>query len=290
MRFDMIDILLYICYIFVIIAIIAMVYSSYNRIHIKQTTKFKVDDNYLSLPNPTNQDDLLYGVDVIYWINLDRSPERRKNMEKVFSDPAFMNIPIERISAKDGKMPQTVYPKLDIIYKQKNDYEYACLLSHLETVRQFSETNYNVGLIMEDDVTLEFKPYWKQSIQEVMDNAPADWEIIQLCYITVGNNPRNFNLYQKNTQNLCVSAAAYLIKNSAAKKLIRKIYKNFKYTIDPNVIHHADCFIFNQLVTYTYKYPYFIYKTNNESLLHPEDLAEHELSKRMIVNMYASLE
>lgn len=290
LKFGIVDILLYIGYVAVIMAFIIIAYNAYNTYNTYNRLLTSIIDDYMNFPNPIHKDKLLKGVDVIYWINLERSTQRRTDMEELFTDPAFTNIPIERISAKDGKMPHTVYPKLELKYKQKNDYEYACLLSHLETVRKFSETNYDVGLIMEDDITLEFKPYWKQSVQEVIANAPDDWEIIQLCYITTHVEPTIFNLYQRNTRNLCVSAAAYMIKNSAAKKLMNKIYKNNKYTIDPHIIHHADCFLFNQLVTYTYKYPYFIYKTNNDSLLHPKDLPEHELSKRMIVDMYNSLE
>ena len=235
--------------------------------------------------------DYLDGIDIIYWINLDRSYERKTHMDNLFQDDVFKNIPTERISAIDGKLPKKVYSKLNLKYKQKNDYEYACLLSHLETVRKFSETDYNVAMIMEDDITLEFKKYWRKSVKQILANAPSDWEIIQLCYITVNNDPRKFKEYEINTQNKCVSAAAYLIKNRVAKKLIRGIYNSSdgKYSIEPNVNHHADCYLFYKCKTYTYKYPYFIYKTNNTSLLHPEDLVEHEQSKQKIINMYKSL-
>jgi GR25 family glycosyltransferase involved in LPS biosynthesis len=42
----------------------------------------------------------LEGIDIIYYINLDRSVERRKNMEELLS---HFNIPNVRISAVDGK-------------------------------------------------------------------------------------------------------------------------------------------------------------------------------------------
>jgi hypothetical protein len=45
--------------------------------------------------------DYLEGIDVIYWINLDRSPDRRKRMKKMFKDPAFKGKKIIRISAVD---------------------------------------------------------------------------------------------------------------------------------------------------------------------------------------------
>ena len=45
----------------------------------------------------------LNGIDIIYWINLDRSKERRKHMETVLKDPVFDGIKNERIKAIDGE-------------------------------------------------------------------------------------------------------------------------------------------------------------------------------------------
>lgn len=249
------------------------------------------DVEYALMRTPPPQNTrFLDGIDVIYWINLDRSPDRRKYMEGLFTNPVFDGIPNERIKAADGKLPATVYEKLRLKYKQKNDYEYACLLSHLETVQKFSQTNKPIALITEDDITLDFQKYWRKTVRDIISQAPSNWEIIQLCYITVNANPLEFELYEHNTRNKCVSAAAYLIKNSAAKKLINRIYSNGKYTIEPQINHHADCFLFANLRTYTYKFPMFMYKKQNTSLLHPEDLIEHEVSRRKIEKMYTMLE
>ena len=43
--------------------------------------------------------------------------------------------------------------------------EYACTLSHIETIRKFSESPYEIALIFEDDVTMEYEKYWKKSIK-----------------------------------------------------------------------------------------------------------------------------
>ena len=52
---------------------------------------------------------------------------------------------------------------------------------------------------------------------------------------------------------------------------------------------HADMFIFTYLNTYCYKYPMFIYKDDNDSLLHNEHVDSHTESKRKIVKMYQSI-
>jgi len=247
------------------------------------------EQEIMNPPNPNTK--YMDGIDVIYWINLDRSSDRRIQMNTIFQDPVFKDIQIERIPAVDGRNSNIVYPKLNFMYKQKNDYEYACMLSHLETIRRFSRTNHEVALIMEDDITLELKKYWRKSVREIIENAPSDWEVIQLCYIINGNrtNPNQFELYQRNIRNNCVSAAAYLINNKTAKKIINSIYIDGKYNLEHYIIHHADCYIFSKTITYTYKYPYFIYKSNNDSLLHPEDLNHHERSKLKIIEMYKNL-
>ena len=271
-----IAILLFLLHILVHTKITTNIAANYDKTGNKQYNKNNNNNNYLD------------GIDIIYWINLNRSSDRRKEMMNIFQDSAFNNIPNERVSAVDGMNPKLVYPKLNIAYKQKNDYEYACTLSHLDTIRTFAQTNYDVALIMEDDITMDFKKYWTKSVSEIMNNAPANWEVIQLCYNT-SFSPERFNLYERNINNKCVCAAAYLIKNSAANNLIGSIYTNRKYNLEKHINHHADCYIFAKCITYTYKYPYFIYKTNNTSLLHPEDLMGHELSKSKIINMYENM-
>jgi len=273
-----------------VVFLIAMIYIYITPFTHEDPHRFSDVEYALARTQPSENTPFLDGIDVIYWINLDRSPDRRKYMESLFTHPIFLNISHERIKAADGKLPATVYEKLRLQYKQKNDYEYACLLSHLETVNKFSQTNRPIALITEDDITLDFQKYWRKTVREIVEQAPANWEIIQLCYICVHADPLQFDLYEHNIRNKCVSAAAYLIKNSAAKKLMANIYSGGKYTIDPTINHHADCFLFANLRTYTYKFPMFTYKKQNTSLLHPEDLVEHEASRRKIEHMYSILD
>ena len=135
---------------FIVLFVIAVLIIS--TIYLKYADKFiqiiyKQDEYDIKNP-PIPNVNYMDGTDVIYWINLDRSVDRKNHMEKIFQDPVFQNSKIERISAVDGKNPNIVYPKLNFMYKQKNDYEYACMLSHLESIRRFSKTDYDVALIM----------------------------------------------------------------------------------------------------------------------------------------------
>jgi GR25 family glycosyltransferase involved in LPS biosynthesis len=234
---------------------------------------------------------MLNGIDIVYWINLDRSNDRRYNMTTMFEDDAFKDIKNERFPAIDYKTNDI----MDKFHLDKANYknelpEYACFLSHLETIRQFANSDLpdnSVALIMEDDATLEYKQFWKTSIKNVINNAPTDWEIIMLNYMfKEGSNWPDLSKtadYEKNTSNF-FSALSYLIKKSTAKKLTDKMYENGKYNIDLSIkSHHADEYLFTALNTYTYKYPFFTYKTENDSYLHPNHLDNHKKSKLYIM-------
>jgi GR25 family glycosyltransferase involved in LPS biosynthesis len=221
--------------------------------------------------------DYLDGVDVIYWINLDRSLDRRQRMEQMFKDPVFKGKKIVRISAVDGKasdIDQVLNANFEGMQPDKfTKVEYACTLSHINTIREFSKSNYGVALVMEDDMTLEFKPYWKKSVKQIMDNAPSDWEIIQLCYI-LQNNHLNLpkKIYTKNN-NRYFSTGAYII--------------NKKSNNIPKIIHSsnptADMYLYNIFNTYVYKYPMFIYSSDEISTIHQDHINHHDKSKNMLL-------
>ncbi len=218
----------------------------------------------------------LDGVDVIYWINLDRSTDRRQRMEAMFQDPVFYNVPIIRIKAVDGKasnIDTILNANFEGMQPDKfTKVEYACTLSHINAIREFSKTNYKTALIMEDDMTLEYKPYWKKSVKQVMNNAPSDWEILSLTYIT---NKLPKDLYSPSIN--MYSAGAYIIKNNGLS-----IFDN-KVKLKPNMQHTSDNYVFNIIKTYFYKYPMFIYAYNEQSTIHQEHVnAFHDKSKSKI--------
>lgn len=238
------------------------------------------------------ENDFLDGIDIIYWINLERSKDRKTTMEQMFQETIFFGKPIERIEAIDGKNDD-VYDQLEIKTKKNTKLEYACLLSHLKAIKTFANSTYETALIFEDDVTLEFKKFWRRTLRSIIQNAPADWEIIQLCYITSGTLQSDYTLnnYQKNRYGGIASMAAYIINHKAAKKFINETYNpaTEKYKLEDYHTHEADHYLYKCLRTYTYKYPYFIYPTENTSTLHPEDLSSHIRSKIKQEYMYNGL-
>jgi GR25 family glycosyltransferase involved in LPS biosynthesis len=265
-------------------------YKSFNKVKYKLKLYDKLN-NILS--NDVNNNILyLDGIDIIYWINMEESIDRRNNMLNMFKDKIFKNIKIEKINAINGKKINL----LSIIEtKNKNTQtspsEYGCLLSHLEAIRKFSISNYNIALILEDDCTLEFKKYWNKTIKQIIQEAPLDWEIIKLYYgadngniIFNWNNNINYFKY-KNTY----GTVAYLINKKAAIKFIKKYYINNKYILDYHDYYVSDRFIYDKINTYVYKYPYFIYRSNNDSTLHSDHLILHDNHKNILIKKYSEI-
>jgi GR25 family glycosyltransferase involved in LPS biosynthesis len=207
-------------------------------------------------------------------------------MEEFFSDEVFDGKTVERFNAFDYKIGNILdyFKILDGKYKNTKP-EYACLMSHLGTLTKFSKSDLpddSVALIFEDDATLEYKKHWKKTVKEILNSAPEDWEIIMLNYhFDFGYSP-NVSLFEDfefNSERF-FSALSYIVKKSSAKGLINEMYKNNIYYIDSNMkTHHADGYLFTKLKTYIYKYPYFTYKTENTSYLHPEHVDNHKRSK-----------
>jgi len=238
-----------------------------------------------------NKINYLDGVDVIYWINLDRSKVRRQKMEKMFHDDVFKGIPNQRIVAYDGQVStNTIFSKLSILTKKKaTDTEYACLLSHLEAIRTFHESENIIGLIFEDDTTLEFQKYWTKSVKDILKNAPSNWEVLLLGYIYKDKTNKFYN-WETTTDDYdnatnYYSGISYLINKSGSSKIM-KTYKNGKYTLDEHTEHVADSHIFQLTNSYVYKYPMFIYTTLNNSTIHADHIPFHDESKEKIIENY----
>ena len=224
-----------------------------------------LSQNWITQENFDENKNYLEGVDVIYWINLERSSERRNNMLKMFSNKVFEDIPNIRINAVDGQQLNlddyfVVKPEIEL-----SNNQYACLLSHLIAIKEFEKTDANIALIMEDDASLDYQKFWNHSIQEIIEQAPQDWEVIKLAMIPYNCNPDEYKHQQQEfSDSWTASTLAYLINKKGAKK-ISEHWINNKYDIDLNIIPVADMYIYIVLRTYDYIIPYFTYPDNNDS-------------------------
>jgi len=213
-----------------------------------------------------------------YYINLNRSPERRERMEKMFEDH---KLKYERVVAVDGNK---------IVQKEHrlNPYEEATMLSHLRAIEVFYKSGEEYGIICEDDMSLEFLPLWKSSITDVISNAPKDWEILELGYIIWPQNYRYLtDLYTPFVPIIFNSAISYVVKRSAAEKILSQhSFAKPNLHLYTKIRPVADVVVFDIVKTYTYKYSLFTYPDNNTSTIHDNHLEFHKQSKTMAKKMF----
>jgi GR25 family glycosyltransferase involved in LPS biosynthesis len=236
-----------------------------------------------------NKDAYFSGIDAIYWINLDRSERRRDAMTELLDDPAFSSIPlVERVSASDGTDPE-IYSQLKNYVETDENPDapgiYGCLLSHMRIMKLISDRTDEIVFVLEDDATLEYKPYWREPIEDALKNAPADWEIIQLAVIPGNGAKMPATRFAKTLPRKMWSTLAYLIRRSAAQKFVWENMRNETFILDKTTdvgMHAADVYLFTKLKTYHYKYPYITYPMKNDSEISEKAVRQHIHPKKIV--------
>lgn len=171
----------------------------------------------------------LEGLPPIYYINLDRSEDRKKYMEDQFNYWEIKNY--TRISGYDG----TVDDLSDILKgKYPNDMnskDVGCCTSHLKTIEYWYEnSDSQCALIMEDDCDLSVVKHWPFTWREFYSKVPFDYDVIQLAVI----NPSSLHIKLHKRFVNDYSTACYMITRHHAKKLIDLCCRSGKYKLDYN--------------------------------------------------------
>ena len=205
------------------------------------------------------------GINKIYYINLENSKLRNESMLHILKN---ININYERHDALDGRKIANIKDKyfdnneVNNVNNINTNSEYAVLYSHLSLIDKLQNIQGEYFLIFEDDLSLDFQKYWNHSIENIINDAPEDWEVIMLGYFTL-NLKFDSNYREWNND---WSALSYIIRGSSIKKINEyKINNKFKLFHDVNV---ADNYIFRLFKTYVYKYPLFTINNNNKSTFH----------------------
>lgn len=192
----------------------------------------------------------------IYYINLDRNPERKECMEN-----NYLNL--IRISAIDG---------ISFNFEEKNGlnkYEIGCIQSHLKAIKKAYDDGCDEALIMEDDMMLAFIDKWKYSIEEIIKQKPQNAN----CIILHCSNPKEIKLMINSNQLFSKwkrgrwSTGCYYINKNGMKRLINK------YCINHIPKEPADFFLYKKLCSYNYHLPLF--NTICETEIHYKNKVKH---------------
>jgi len=119
----------------------------------------------------------------IYYINLERSKDRNENFIKEMKDYGMYNY--QRINAVDGKEIKIhEHGEINgITYKanpNRTKIQLAVTLSHITAIIRGNEDGHENFMIMEDDAELTLVPYWKKSLNDIINEIPKDCDILLL--------------------------------------------------------------------------------------------------------------
>lgn len=186
-----------------------------------------------------------------YYINLDRSKDRRKNMEKEIEEYGLKNI--KRIAAFDGKKlgnrrKGTIdgYEYKNISDKKCMKSEIAITMSHIKSIQQAYKDKNKKALILEDDTSMTLVPHWKISFEKILKDIPDSCDILLLSNDDKGNKPEIISEKEKHNGR---NGAAYIITESGMEKISKFLsHKTFDFHNYDKIIW--DIHIMNDLNVY----------------------------------------
>lgn len=206
-------------------------------------------------------------INHIVWINLDRSSNRRENMELILSQINCLNT---RISAIDGLNIDLSMFKL--LERPLTNYEIAVTLSHIKAINYLNNLNGEYFCVCEDDISFINISLFNHDLEYIIKNAP----VFDILILSKTYNDKLNNLYTKWNEKI-YGAVCYIISKKGINKIISfaKFYdNNFDITKELSI---ADWFLYTYTDSYVYKYNY-ISSLDQESIIHPEHLSIHKQS------------
>ena len=213
-------------------------------------------------------------VPVLY-INLDRSKDRKVAFEaqmRRFKVKTFKRVPAfdgRKIFSDAALRARTVELPKDM---KQSSGEIGCSLSHLRAAEMALDIDAPYVLVMEDDIHLTFYERWRTSIEEIVRQAPKDWQVLQLTI----NNVRvlrtlmglgaPFVPWRKNHW----STGAYLINRKGCQRTVNEFCQTGKkahYKLPGGVQLVSDVLMYNGPGAYTYTRPLLDHEIK-ESTIH----------------------
>ena len=193
----------------------------------------------------------------IYWINLDRRPDRKQHTEDILINNKENSFRIQAVDYENDFSPFNV-----IQHPRLNGGEHGCTCSHIKAMHYYLTTTTDTFcFIVEDDLSNDYSQYWQEHHYDILRNGEHD--ILQLQTTS--------HLYEKieNKMNPIVKwgsgTTIYKIKRSVAEIIVKNHFKHETQTI--NLSNHeypvADSLIYNSGKTYLL--PMFSYLNVNDS-------------------------
>ena len=169
----------------------------------------------------------LKGFPKAYFISLEESLDRQKNLKKQFLEYGIQITPV--ISKRFSESNDNVCGKYLF---QLNPGTAGCSVSHLKSIKKwYDETEDEYAFFCEDDLSLETVQHWDFTWEEFVTSLPNDWDVVQL--LTIREDFGDFKIRERYWDDW--SATAYILKRDYAKKLIDTYIRDNVYFLEiPN--------------------------------------------------------
>ena len=143
-------------------------------------------------------------VDVIYYINLDNRADRN---EEFLKEMEKLNIPQEKIV------------RIPAIYNKERGHV-GCALSHIKTINQFIDSDYNTCIIFEDDFEFAQDPEYINDMFETLHESNVNYDVCMLAGNIHESEPvPEYPFLKKATQVL--TASGYMLSKKFAPTLLQ---------------------------------------------------------------------
>ena len=159
--------------------------------------------------------------------------------------------------------------------------EICAVISHIKAITNwYYETEEKYGFFCEDDILLSLNENWSFTWQQVIDNLPKNWGIVQLSLIREFEEDDNIDCNLKFHQYVWDnwSACAYIVSRNYAKQLIEYHVRGFdSYDLAlpffPNTTPYIENVLYNSdNKDSSYTLPLFVENTEFNSSFYPKFL------------------
>lgn len=185
-----------------------------ENFYIKPLTKWNINkiDNQNYIANEILEKNPLENFPSVYYISLEESTERRKNLENQFLE--YQIYPQKILSKRYSESNDIITGKF---LDQMSSGSIGCIVSHLKAIKKwYEETDEDYGFFCEDDLSLETIKHWEFTWEEFIEKIPEDAKIVQLVIIKDGCI--DFNIHKRIWDDWSVTA--YILTRDYAKIII----------------------------------------------------------------------
>ncbi len=199
----------------------------------------------------------------IYYINLNRSTDRKKYMEEMFLNFQIQNytrieaVDYKYISKKDKILTLGRDNHVIPIKTKGNinlDAKLACTLSHVKLIKSAYEKGEEKILVLEDDASILLTSLLNKTLEKHLEVLPKDWEICPVGYKHSGIKEEDDNSYTKlqKTYGLQISGTfGYIINRQGMEKIVNLHKDSYDFMKEDSRTIVADNYLYRQCQTYT---------------------------------------